>query len=92
MPNDICFELSRNFSEKQEEVNWLREYFIRKGFHFENDNITWRFYVNVNPERKLVYLSKNREFRRMNFLAYDFISNNKMPRNPLAWLRWKIRG
>ena len=92
MPNDICFELSHNFNEKQEEVNWLREYFIRKGFHFENDNITWRFYVNVNPERKLVYLSKNREFRRMNFLAYDFISNNKMPRNPLAWLRWKIRG
>lgn len=92
MPNDICFELSRNFNEKQEEVNWLREYFIRKGFHFKNDNITWRFYVNVNPERKLVYLSKNREFRRMNFLAYDFISNNKMPRNPLAWLRWKIRG
>lgn len=92
MPNDICFELSRNFNEKQEEVNWLREYFIRKGFHFENDNIAWRFYVNVNPERKLVYLSKNREFRRMNFLAYDFISNNKMPRNPLAWLRWKIRG
>lgn len=92
MPNDICFELSRNLNEKQREILWLREYFIRKGFYFHDDNITWRFYVNVDPEEKLVFLSKNRELHRMNFLAYEFIANNKMPRNPLAWLRWKIRG
>lgn len=92
MPNDICFELSRNLNDKQREILWLREYFIRKGFYFCDDNITWRFYVNVNPDKKIVFLSKNRELRRMNFLAYEFIANHKMPRNPLAWLRWKIRG
>lgn len=93
MPNNICFELSRNYNDKQREILWLREYFIRKGFYFSDcSNFTWRFYVNVDPERKFVSLSKKREFNRMNFLAYEFIANNKMPRNPLAWLRWKIRG